>query len=274
MRVRQWPKNLLVLAAPAAADVLGRSDVLVHVALAFVVFCLLSSGVYLLNDVHDRADDRAHPAKRRRAIAAGTISPAAATAAGVLGAATGLALSLIAGWPLFATAAGYLVLNFAYTGWLRNVAIADITVIATAFLLRAAAGGLAAGVPISRWFIVVVSFSALLIAAGRRLADLVDPAARRSRPVLEEYTAEFLRLVLAIACAVALGAYCLWAFETKSPDDLPWRELTIAPFTMVLLRYALLVTRGAGSAPEEIVFADRFITVIGSAWVALFALSL
>jgi decaprenyl-phosphate phosphoribosyltransferase len=274
LRVRQWPKNLLVVAAPAAASVLFREDVLGRVAVAFAVFCLLASGVYLLNDVHDVADDRRHPVKRRRAIAAGVISTGRATAVGVALAASGLALSLLAGWALFATAAGYLALNFAYTGWLREVAIADITVIAIAFLLRAAAGGLAAGVPISRWFIVVVSFSALLVAAGRRLADLVDLAARRSRPVLEEYTPEFLRLVLTVACAVAVGAYCLWAFEGRHPHQPPWRELTIVPFTVALLRYGLLVCRGSGSSPEDILLRDRFMAVVGAAWVALFAFSL
>ncbi len=275
VRVRQWPKNLLVVAAPAAANVLLHPSVLARVLLAFVMFCLLASGVYLLNDVHDLADDRSHPSKRRRAVASGAIAPSTATIVGLLAGAAGLGLSLVAGWGLFAIAAGYLLLNVAYTGWLRRVAIADLAVIATAFLLRATAGGVAAHVPISRWFIVVVSFSALLVASGRRLADLLDPIARRSRPVLEEYTAEFLRLVLGIAAAVALGAYCLWAFEVKTPpDDLPWREVTVVPYTMALLRYGLLVTRGGGSAPEEVLFKDGFMIVVGVAWIALFALSL
>lgn len=274
VRVRQWPKNLLVIAAPAAAGVLGRPGVLARVALAFVMFCLLASAVYLLNDVHDAADDRSHPSKRHRAIASGAIGATAATIVGVVLAAAGLSLALVNGWPLFAVALGYLVLNVAYTGWLRRVAIADIAVIATAFVLRATAGGVAAGVSISRWFIVVVSFSALLVAAGRRLADLMDPASRRSRPVLEEYTAEFLRLVLAVACAVALGAYCLWAFESRQLDELRWRELTIVPFAMALLRYSLLVTRGAGSSPEDVLFGDRFMQVVGLSWIAMFAVTL
>jgi decaprenyl-phosphate phosphoribosyltransferase len=274
VRVRQWPKNLLVIAAPAAAGVLLHEGILGDVASAFVVFCLLSSGVYLLNDVHDAPDDRRHPTKRRRAVASGAIPAATATAAGVALAAAGIGLSFAAGWPLAAAGTGYLALNAAYTGWLRRVAVADIAVIAIAFLLRAAAGGLAAGVPISRWFIVVVSFSALLVAAGKRLADLVDLAARRSRPVLDEYTPEFLRLVLSVACAVAVGAYCLWAFEARHPHQPPWRELTIVPFTLALLRYGLLVSKGAGSAPEDILLRDRFMAVMGASWLALFAASL
>ena len=126
------------------------------------------------------------------------------------------------------------------------MAIADIAAVAGAFVLRAAAGGVAAGVPISRWFFVVVSFSALFVAAGKRYSDFLDPAARRSRAVLREYNAEFLHMVLGIACAVALGAYCLWAFQGLGRDALGWREVTIVPFTVALLRYALLVTAGAG----------------------------
>lgn len=161
----------------------------------------------------------------------------------------------------------------AYTGWLRRIAIADITAIAGAFLLRAIAGGVAANVPISRWFIVVVGFAALFVAAGKRYADFLDPESRRSRPVLDEYTAEFLRLVLGVACAVAVGAYCLWAFEAARTGGVPWRELTIVPFTMALLRYGLLVSKGAGGAPEEILFSDGSIRLAGAAWLAMFALS-
>ena len=123
-------------------------------------------------------------------------------------------------------------LNFAYTTWLRRIAIADIAAIAGAFVIRAGAGGAAAGVPISRWFIVVVSFSALFVAAGKRYADFIDPASRSSRPVLEDYNADFLRMVIGAASAVALGAYCLWAFG--GPHSV-WREATILPFTIALL---------------------------------------
>jgi len=127
-------------------------------------------------------------------------------------------------------------------------------------------------VPISRWFIVVVSFAALFVAAGKRYADFVDPAARRSRPVLDQYTAEFLRLVLAVACAVALGAYCLWAFEVSRAGGIPWRAMTICPFTIAVLRYGLLVSAGSAGAPEQVMFGDRFMQVVGAAWLVMFGL--
>jgi decaprenyl-phosphate phosphoribosyltransferase len=271
IRVRQWPKNLLVFGAPAAAGALGRPGVAGRVALAALAFCLLSSGAYLLNDLRDAPEDRKHPVKRHRPIASRTIAPGPALIVAVLAIAGGLGLSATLGPASLALAGASVGLNFAYTTWLRRVAIADITAIAGAFVIRAAAGGAAAGVPISRWFVVVVSFSALFVAAGKRYADFIDPVSRSSRPVLDEYNADFLRMVIGAASAVALGAYCLWAFGGPSS---PWREATILPFTVALLRYGLLVTGGRGGAPEEILLGDRFIQLTGAAWLLTFALGL
>ncbi len=274
VRVRQWPKNLLVFGAPAAAGALGQSGVLTRAGLAAVAFCLLSSGAYLFNDLHDAAEDRRHPLKRHRPIASRAIAPRAALLGAVvaLSAGMGLAASLSAG--TLAVAAAYVGLNLAYTTWLRRVAVADIAAIAGAFVLRAAAGGVAAGVPISRWFFVVVSFAALFVAAGKRYADFVDPSARGSRKVLDEYNAEFLRLVIGASSAVALGAYCLWAFGPGHPGAAAWRAATILPFTLALLRYGLLVTAGRGGAPEEIMLSDRFMQFAGLGWLVTFMLGL
>ena len=274
VRIRQWPKNLLVFGAPAAAGALESFGVLARVALAALAFCLLSSGAYLLNDLRDAPEDRRHPVKRHRPVASRTIGPgrALAAATGLIGAGLGLSAGL--GGASLALVGSYVVLNFSYTTWLRRIAIADIATIAGAFVIRAAAGGIAAGVPISRWFFVVVSFAALFVAAGKRYADFLDPASRGSRQVLAEYNADFLRMVIGVASAVALGAYCLWAFQTGHPGAVGWREATIVPFTIALLRYGLLVTGGRGGAPEEILLGDRFMQLTGLAWLLAFALGL
>jgi decaprenyl-phosphate phosphoribosyltransferase len=269
VRVRQWSKNALVLAAPAAAGALGRGHVLVSTLGAFVVFCLLSSGIYLINDACDAEDDRRHPVKCHRPVASGAISESAAFTGAIACLIVALALAATVSLPLVAVGAGYIVLNVAYTLWLRLIAIADIGAIAGCFVLRAVAGGVAAPIGVSHWFILVVSFAALFVAAGKRYADLVDPAARRSRVVLEQYTPEFLRIVLAVACAVSLGAYSLWAFQTHANAVLA-RELTLVPYTLALLRYGLLVSEGAGAAPEAVLFRDRFLQLSGAAWVLLF----
>jgi decaprenyl-phosphate phosphoribosyltransferase len=274
VRVRQWPKNLLVFGAPAAAGALGQTRVLERAGIAALAFCLLSSGAYLLNDLHDAREDRRHPVKRHRPIAARVIAPGVALTAALIALAAGLGATAWLGPRALAVAAGYVILNFAYTGWLRRVAVADIAVIAAAFVIRAAIGGVAAGVPISRWFFVVVSFSALFVAAGKRYADWLDPVTRASRRVLSDYNADFLRLVLGASSAVALGAYCLWAFRPGQGAAVAWREATIAPFTLALLRYGLLVTGGRGGAPEEVMLSDRFLQLSGVAWVLTFALGL
>ncbi len=272
VRVRQWPKNLLVFGAPAAAGALSQSGVLVRAGLAAAAFCLLSSGTYLLNDLHDAAEDRRHPVKRHRPIASRAIAPGRALLAAALALAAGLGLAAALGPVTLAVAAGYTGLNFAYTTWLRRVAVADIAVIAGAFMLRAAAGGVATGVPISRWFFVVISFAALFVAAGKRYADFLDPASRGSRRVLADYNADFLRLVIGASSAVALGAYCMWAFGPWHAAAGAWREATIIPFTLALLRYGLLVTGGRGGAPEEIMLSDRFMQLAGLGWLVTFSL--
>lgn len=274
IRVRQWPKNALVFGAPAAAGALGQPHVIVRAGLAAIAFCLLSSGAYLLNDLHDAPEDRRHPVKRHRPIASGAISPWQAVFASGAALLVGLGLAGVLGVASLAVAAAYATLNFAYTTWLRRVAIADIGVIAAAFVIRAAAGGVAADVPISRWFFVVVSFAALFVAAGKRYGDFLDPASRSSRPVLADYNADFLRLVLGASAAVALGAYCLWAFGPDHSAPVVWREATIVPFSLALLRYALLVTGGRGAAPEEVLLSDRFIQLAAGAWLITFALGL
>ena len=272
LRVRQWPKNALVFAAPAAAGVLWRPTVLARVSLAALAFCLLSSGAYLLNDLRDAPEDRRHPVKRHRPIAARVISPARALAVAATAFAAGLGMSMSLGGGALAVACFYVALNFAYTTLLRRIAIADIAAIAGAFVIRAAAGGVVAGVPISPWFFVVVSSAAVLVAAGKRYADFLDPASRGSRAALADYNADFLRMVITAALAVAVAAYCLWAFEAARPGAIGSREVTIVPFTFGLLRYLLLVSGGQGAAPEEILFGDRFMQLTGLAWLLSLAL--
>jgi len=268
-RIRQWAKNLLVFAAPAAAGALARPGVLASASRTFVVFCLLASGAYLINDAQDAPEDRRHPVKRHRPIASGAISAPRAAAVGAVAVSLGIALSLTIGRGLPAVACGYALLNLAYTTWLRRIAIADIAAIAAAFVLRALAGGIATHVSISRWFILVISFAALFVAAGKRYADFLDPGSRGSRRVLEQYTPDFLRLVIGVACSVSLGAYSLWAFSAGVTLS---RELTIIPFTLALLRYGLLITNGSGGAPEAAIFSDRFMQLAGMAWLVTFGL--
>ncbi len=275
MRPRQWIKNLLVIAAAGAAGALGHDDVPVRVGLACLAFCLLASGIYAVNDVRDAPEDRRHPRKRRRPVAAGELSPRAALALGAVAMLAGLALCAFVAPLLAAVGAGYLALTLSYTALWRNILILDLVAIAGGFVLRAVAGGVAAPVTLSRWFVLVVTFAAVFVAAGKRRAELrrTDHAQGSKRRVLELYSEARLRTILAASAACALFAYCVWAFELAAIHGLPWRPLTIVPFTACLLRYGALVKAGDGEAPEEVLLADRWLQVAGVAWLVMFALS-
>jgi decaprenyl-phosphate phosphoribosyltransferase len=270
-RPKQWSKNLLVLAAPAAAGVLFHPEVPGQVALAFVSFCLLSSATYLFNDVHDRAEDARHADKRSRAIAAGRVSVGLALWTATALAVVGLGIAAAVRPTLAGVGAAYLALTASYTLWLRHLAVADIAAVAAGFVLRALAGGVATGVPLSRWFLIVTSFGALFLVAGKRYAELAGAHRVTVRAPLREYSPAYLRFVMVLAAAVAVGAYCLWAFQHRRPGVSPWYDLTIIPFVLWLLRYALLVDQGAGEAPEELALRDHFLLAMSVAWAATFA---
>jgi decaprenyl-phosphate phosphoribosyltransferase len=261
-----------VLAAPGAAGVLTRTDVPGKVALTFACFCMLSSATYLVNDVHDLAEDRAHPRKRLRPLARGSITRTEAIATAVLLALGGLGLAFALRPALGAVAGGYLVLTLAYTFWLREVAVADIAAVAGGFVIRALAGGVATSVVVSRWFLVVTSFGALFLVAGKRYAELRESGGSPApgRGSLGSYSANYLRFVLALSATVTITAYCLWALQKSHHGRLSWYELTVVPVLLWLLRYALLLDQGHGEAPEELVGRDRFLLAMSGAWLAFF----
>jgi len=271
-RPRQWVKNVLVAAAPAAAGVLAQPRVAGEVAAAFVCFCLLSSCTYLLNDVHDLVEDRAHPRRRSRPLAAGELPVRTAVWAALALGASGLALAGAVRPALAVVGVAYLVLQACYSLWWRRVAVADIAAVAAGFVLRALAGGAATGVGVSRWFLIVTSFGALFVVAGKRYAELCSEGAPAAsgRAALRAYSESYLRGVLTVTAAVTIAAYCLWAFQRAPHRGLSWDELTIVPFVLWLLRYALLLDQGAGEAPERLVLSDGFLLCMSGAWLAAF----
>ncbi len=270
-RPRQWVKNVLVFAAPGAAGVLGDPGIPGKLALTFVSFCMLSSATYLLNDVHDRHEDRRHSRRRHRPVASGELSVGAAVAAALALALGGLGLAAFIRPELAAVGAGYLALTGCYTLWWRSVAVADIAAVAGGFVLRALAGGVATSVPVSRWFMLVTSFGALFLVAGKRYAELREgEQGAIQRASLRGYSAQYLRFVIGLAATVTVTAYCLWAFQRAHDHKLSWYELTIVPFVLWLLRYALLLDRGEGHTPEELVLGDGFLLSMSAAWLVIF----
>ena len=218
MRPRQWSKNVLVFAAPAAASVLGHWPVFWRVVVAFLLFCAAASGHYLINDVLDAEQDRHHPVKRLRPVASGELPGPVAVGAGIALIAVSLggrgrarAVGLRASsWPPIS------VLTVAYSLWLKRQPVMELAVVALGFVLRAVAGGLVAHVHLSNWFLVFTSFAALFVVTGKRYAEHERLGETRGvhRSVLDEYTESFLRSTLTICASVTVATYCLWAFDS------------------------------------------------------------
>ena len=277
MRPKQWVKNALVFAAPTAAGVITDGPVLVAVVATFVVFSAVASGLYLVNDVADAEVDRAHPRKHRRPIAAGYVTPSQALAAAGVLLAGGLAVALLIRPLVALLVLAYVAITLLYSWRLKHVEVLDLLAIASGFVLRAGAGAAAAEVPVSSWFLTVMAFGALAMAAGKRSSELhrAGPDAGLSRPVLAAYSRVYLHQVQAIAVGGALLGYALWAFEEARLDQgtTGWLlELSVAPFAAALLRYLLIMDGGRAEAPEEALFSDRTLAVVGAVWVVLFSL--
>ena len=273
MRPKQWTKNLLVVAAPLAAGDLGDAGVLGPTVLAFLSFCAASSGTYLVNDCADVEADRQHPRKQSRPIAAGELSVRAALAVAVLLFAVGIALAALTRVEFVVLLLSYIALTLSYSLWLKHEPVVDLALVAAGFLIRAVAGGLAAALPISDWFLMVAGFGSLFIVAGKRYSELhtlgSEAGTRRS---LVRYTDSYLRFVWSIAAAVTVAAYCLWAFENASRSGIPWHTLSILPFVVGLMRYAVDVDAGEAAEPEDIVWGDRLLQAIGVVWVVVLSL--
>lgn len=276
VRPKQWIKNLLVFAAPLAGGQLLDTTVLLHCVGAFVAFCLVSGTIYLINDARDVEEDRLHPKKRLRPIAAGELSiPAALVLAGIC-AAIGFSVGFWVAVPLGITLAVYAVIQVLYSLFLKDLPVIDLAVVASGFLLRAVAGGVATGIELSQWFLLVASFGSLFMVAGKRYSELValgpESGTRRS---LQRYSSSYLRFVWMVAAGMVLMSYSLWAFENqqKGPWDVPWTALSIAPLTLGLFQYALEVDRGEAGAPEDVVVTDRVLQVLVGIWLVLVAVA-
>ncbi|MER6410741.1 decaprenyl-phosphate phosphoribosyltransferase [Streptomyces humidus] len=278
-RPRQWIKNVLVVAAPAAAGRLFAPHAPVRIALVFALFTACSAAVYLVNDARDAEADRAHPAKRHRPVAAGQVPASLAYAVGgALAALAPLAAARLTTPAVAVLLAAYLAMQLAYCLTLKHVLVLDLVVVTTGFLMRATAGGLALGIPLSRWFLITTGFGALFMVAAKRYSEAVQMAGRAgaTRALLTEYTTGYLRFVWQLAAGVAVLGYCLWALEDGDAAQtgvLPWRQLSVVAFVLAVLRYAVFADRGAAGEPEEVVLHDRALALIALAWLALYGLA-
>jgi decaprenyl-phosphate phosphoribosyltransferase len=189
----------------------------------------------------------------------------------------GVGVGFLTGWRLPVVVGIYIAFTTAYSAWLKHVAVVDLGMVAAGFLLRLIGGAVAVYVPISVWFLIVGGFGSLFMVAGKRHAEHLDLGVERAghRATLSEYSVEYLGYVRSVASGVTMVAYCLWAFDTAiHQTGIVWFEISTIPFVLVVLRYALLVERGEGGAPEEIVLGDRALQIFGVLWAAIVGIGL
>ena len=270
-RPRQWPKNLLVLAAVLFSGEYHRSSSLLAAVAAAAIFTLATAGLYLLNDAIDAPRDREHPVKRRRPIATGVVSPGVAVGVGIAFCAAALALATVLAWPFGAALAVYLGLQVGYSLLLKHLVILDLLAIAIGFVIRAVAGALVIEVPVSPWLYICTFLLALFLAVGKRWAELgAEARSSAARPVLDLYTREFLRTLVVITAAATPLSYALYTF---SAPNLPANHLMMITIPIVLygiLRYVyLLQNDGSGEEPERVLLGDPGILASVVVWVAV-----
>lgn len=282
LRPKQWTKNVLVVAAPLAAGAEALTDrrTLVDVIIAFVVFCMAASSIYLVNDAKDVESDRQHPTKRFRPIAAGVLPVGLAyvMAIALMIAAVGLSFLASSGPGLAIVVAVYIALQLGYCfGW-KHMPVIDIALVSSGFMLRAMAGGVAAAIDLSQWFLIVAAFGSLFMAAGKRYAELL--LAKRTgkdiRRSLQGYTETYLRFVWTLSATGVVMSYALWGFqmgnEAGSPSDI-WYQISMVPFIVAILRYAADIDRGDAGSPDEIALRDRPLQALALLWVVSIAIA-
>lgn len=271
MRPLQWVKNAVVLAALVFAARLDDPASAVSALGAVISFCLVSSAVYLLNDLHDVDADRLHPEKRTRPIASGELPPALAAVSAAALLATGLTLA----WavrPVFAAiCVAYAALMAGYSYRLKSVAIVDVAIIAVGFVLRAVGGGVAIDVTISNWLLMCTFLLALFLGFGKRrqeFAHLPDAVAHRRN--LQHYTLPLLDQLVAASAAATLVAYALYTVEARNLAGQRAMVLTVPIVAFALARYLYLMRRcGGGGSPERVLVSDRLLLAAVAVWGAV-----
>ncbi len=272
MRPRQWVKNAFVVAplffSPWAVNVASVRAV----AIAVVVFCLLSSAVYVINDYFDREGDRLHPEKKFRPLASGEVTPGQgiALAIGLLVLSAALSSFLLA--PRFAVFAGtYFVINLLYSIWLKHVAILDVLIVAAGFVLRIDAGASVVDVSPSVWISLATGLLALFMALAKRRDDLVKTMTNTHRASLSGYNLRFVDTCLAMTLAALIVCYLMYTTDTETIRRFKTEHLWLTSTFVIagVMRYLqiTLVEERSGS-PTDIVLTDRFliVTVIGWAF--------
>ena len=270
MRPKQWAKNVFLLAALVFDRKLTNTDAILHTIIGVIVFSLVASVVYIINDIADVEADRQHPIKRERPIAAGRLPISIAWVSAVV---LALIAFPVAIWlsPNFALITLlYLVLNLIYSKWLKHEVLFDIILLASLYVIRVAAGvALINVVRFSPWIYIFTTFLALLMGTGKRRAELSEIAdgPNEQRRVLDGYTLGFLDQLITLASGMTIITYSMYTFSAPNVPENHAMMLTIPFIIYSIFRYQyLLQVKGIGSAPEELVLSDRLLQLAIALW--------
>ena len=276
LRPYQWVKNGFVFVGLLFSDAGHDLGLRGNVLLAAAGFCLLSSCVYILNDILDREADRSHPVKRKRPLASGTVGASHAFALALLCGIAGLALGAMVSRAVVAILSAYLVLNLAYSAGLKNIVILDVFIIAAGFMLRIFAGTWGVNIAPSHWLLLCGLLLTIFLGFAKRRAELMtsdgDGAGGISqRPVLYDYSPVLLDTLMAISAAGAIVSYSLY---TVSPDTIALHHtdqlIYTLPFVMYgIFRYIFLVHRRGGEDPARTLLTDFHMLGVGALWLAV-----
>jgi 4-hydroxybenzoate polyprenyltransferase len=265
MRPGQWTKNLFLFAGLVFGRLLGDWRSVLVVVLAFFGFCLLSSAVYVFNDIHDRKEDRLHPTKKTRPVASGQVSVPAATAFAAVLLALGLSGAFLLDGGFLAIAVLYVLLQMAYTLWLKHATVLDVIALGLGFVLRAVAGAVVLHVAISPWLVVCTFTLCLFLGFSKRrcelnsLAETPGSGAARHRRTLAEYTPELLNHMTTLTAGIAVVSFMLYAMDKRTLDVFGTNYLlyTLPMVVYAIFRFALLVEHGRVDGPTAVVLRDR-----------------
>jgi 4-hydroxybenzoate polyprenyltransferase len=277
LRPAQWIKNLFLFAGLIFARQLTNVHAVVLVLLGFVCFCLVSSAVYVFNDVHDRKEDRLHPTKRHRPVASGAVSVSSALMLGTALVLIGLGASLWLDRGFFLVTLVYLVLQAGYTFGLKQLTILDVIIIGTGFVLRAIAGAVVIHVEVSPWLVLCTFTLCLFLGFSKRRCELNVLAqngdggdAVRHRRTLAEYTPELLNHMTTLTAGIAVVGFMLYAMDarTVSPKGIGTNFLiyTLPLVVYAIFRFALLVEHGRVDGPTAVILRDRPFQVAIALW--------
>ena len=276
-RPRQWPKNLLVFAAPLAGTSLGRRDGLAYALVAAVAFCVASVAVYLVNDVADAERDRRHPVKRHRPIAAGELSKSHAVAVAAACVAVAVAAGFAIRTPLLSViVGGYVALSLLYSLVLKHIPVVELLFVASGFVLRALGGAAATRVPPSGWFLLVCSLGALLVATAKRYTEMavLGSDAIRHRPSMRWYRPAALRLAQRITAIAMITAYVLWAMGEHRGWIRGWHLASALPLAGTLIRFDYLTAQATPRPVEDLLARDLPMVLLEIVWLLTFVTGL